>query len=87
MKTFKKDPREDVISSDKILTFFENIDVDPLDPVTLAISYHFKAETMSQYTKSEFCNGLAELKFAFYIIRSLIRKILDVKVLLKLRIA
>ena len=52
-----------MILNDGIIKFLKDIDVDLLDPVTLVLSYYFKAETMGQYTQSEFCNGMAELKF------------------------
>ncbi len=32
-----------------------------MDPVTLVISFHMKAEEMGTYKKKEFCQGLAEL--------------------------
>ena len=55
------------------MNFFEDIGVDPLDPVTLVISYNFKAKTKSHYTKSEFYNGMAQIKSISLLIKHWIR--------------
>jgi len=57
-----KEPKEEYIGMEGVQQFFNDLNVEALDPVTLVISYYFKAVTMGMYTKPEFCNGMAELK-------------------------
>jgi len=57
-----KEPKEDKIGATGIEKFFQDLGVDLMDPVTLVISYMCKAQTMGQYTKTEFATGMAELK-------------------------
>lgn len=52
---YSKGSRE--ISSDGMVAFFQDLGVDPMDPVTLVISYQMSAETMGEYTFSEFKKG------------------------------
>jgi len=40
---------------------FKDLDVDPMDAVTLVISYYFKAAKMGVYTKAEYTSGMAAL--------------------------
>jgi len=57
-----KEKTEDVIGSDGLVEFLQDIGVDPLDPTTLVFSYLCGAKAMGQYTKDEFVAGLASLK-------------------------
>ena len=41
--------------------FINDLEIEPLDPVTLVISYHFKAETMGMFKKEEFVLGMQTL--------------------------
>jgi hypothetical protein len=44
-----------------IQKFFEDLGVDPMDPVTLLVSRYMKAETMGFYTQQEFETGMKAL--------------------------
>eukprot|EP00743_Colponemidia_sp_Colp-15_P001431 GILK01001569.1.p1 GENE.GILK01001569.1~~GILK01001569.1.p1 ORF type:complete len:269 (+),score=48.58 GILK01001569.1:61-807(+) len=50
-----------IISAEGIGMFCEDLGVDPLDVVTLVISWHFKAETMGVFTRKEFLEGMTRL--------------------------
>ena len=45
------------IEIDGVQKFFEDMGVDPMDIVTLLISYHMKAQTMGEYSFDEFDCG------------------------------
>jgi len=57
-----KEPSEEKIGIDGLTKFFSDLSVDPLDPVTLVISYHFESKTMGEYTKDEFFAGMTKLR-------------------------
>jgi len=57
-----REGKEDKIGLAGVEKFFGDLGVDIMDPVTLVISYYFKAQTMGQFTKAEFCNGMLELR-------------------------
>lgn len=54
--------QEEKIDIEGITKFLSDLSVDPLDPVTLVISYHFNAKTMGEYTKDEFLGGMTKLR-------------------------
>jgi len=56
-----KDPSADVISANGIEALCDDIGISPLDPVTLAIAYHCRAERMGVFTEEEFARGMFTL--------------------------
>ena len=58
-RKYTKGERE--ITEEGVGQFFEDLGVDPLDPVTLVISYHMDAKTMGEYTKTEFRQGFQNM--------------------------
>ena len=44
-----------------ISLFIKDLKINPMDPVTLVISYYFKAETMGVFKKEEFLQGMQAL--------------------------
>lgn len=52
---------EDSIQQDGIESLCKDIGVDTLDPVTLVISYHCKAENMGVFTREEFLIGMQRM--------------------------
>jgi hypothetical protein len=65
---YSKGERE--ITEEGVGEFFSDLGVDPMDPVTLVISYHMEAKNMGEYTQTEFvtgftslgCNSISDLK-------------------------
>lgn len=49
------------MDADGINQFLEDINVDPLDPVTLVISYYMEAKNMGEYTQTEFVSGFQKM--------------------------
>merc|ERR1719456_1980795 len=49
------------IGADGVQALCEEINVDPLDPVTLVIAYYCKAEQMGVFTWEEFAGGMTRL--------------------------
>lgn len=49
------------ITEEGVGRFFSDLGVDPMDPVTLVISYHMGAKNMGEYTETEFINGFKAL--------------------------
>jgi len=56
-----KAPDEESINSDGIQALFGDIGVSVLDPVTLVVSYHCRAERMGTFTREEFLGGMQRL--------------------------
>lgn len=49
------------MEAEGVQKFFEDLGVDPMDPVTLMVSMHMKAKHMGVYEKSEFEEGFSSL--------------------------
>jgi len=49
------------MSSDGINQFLDDLELDPLDPVTLVISFYMDAKNMGEYTQTEFVRGFKKL--------------------------
>eukprot|EP01016_Furgasonia_blochmanni_P008400 TRINITY_DN133_c0_g1_i1.p2 TRINITY_DN133_c0_g1~~TRINITY_DN133_c0_g1_i1.p2 ORF type:complete len:183 (-),score=49.20 TRINITY_DN133_c0_g1_i1:180-728(-) len=47
---------------DGVEKFLGDLKLDPMDPVTLVISYHMNAAVMGTFTKEEFVNGFAKMR-------------------------
>eukprot|EP00928_Gymnodinium_smaydae_P056216 TRINITY_DN39632_c0_g1_i1.p1 TRINITY_DN39632_c0_g1~~TRINITY_DN39632_c0_g1_i1.p1 ORF type:complete len:290 (-),score=46.57 TRINITY_DN39632_c0_g1_i1:192-947(-) len=56
-----KAPEDDFINSDGIQAFCDDLGVSALDPVTLVIAYHCKADQMGIFTRQEFSRGMQAL--------------------------
>jgi len=56
-----KDKDEDAIRSEGIQDLCTDLSVSALDPVTLVISYHCRAEQMGVFTREEFIGGMQRL--------------------------
>jgi len=56
-----KAPDEDCIRSEGIEELCTDLGISTLDPVTLAMSYHCRAEQMGIFTREEFCGGMQRL--------------------------
>jgi len=56
-----KAPDEDCIRSEGIQELCTDVGISTLDPVTLAMSYHCRAEQMGIFTKEEFMGGMQKL--------------------------
>lgn len=56
-----KDANSDVILAEGILQLCEDLNVEPEDLVMLVLSWHLKAQTMGEYTRSEFEGGMERL--------------------------
>jgi len=56
-----KDAQADCISSDGIQELCADLSISALDPVTLVLSYHCRAESMGVFTRDEFCGGMQRL--------------------------
>uniref|UniRef100_A0A0G4IEG5 Defective in cullin neddylation protein n=1 Tax=Chromera velia CCMP2878 TaxID=1169474 RepID=A0A0G4IEG5_9ALVE len=56
-----KDPTEDHIGIEGIHQFCQDLGVDVEDPVTLVLSFHFKANKMGVFTREEFVGGMVQL--------------------------
>jgi len=56
-----KAPAEDAIASDGIEALCTDIGISTLDPVTLVISYHCRAEQMGVFTRDEYIGGMTRL--------------------------
>lgn len=56
---YSKGERE--ITEEGIGEFFTDLGIDPMDPVTLVISFYMQAKTMGEYTKAEFKRGFEEM--------------------------
>jgi len=56
-----KAPDEDVIKSEGIQELCTDVGIDPLDPVTLVLCYHCRAEQMGVFTREEFAGGMQRL--------------------------
>lgn len=52
---------EDAIREEGIQQLCEDLGVDTLDPVTLVLSYHCRAEQMGVFTREEFVGGMQRL--------------------------
>ena len=46
------------IEAEGVSAFFDDLGIDPMDPVTLVISFYMQAEEMGTYKQKEFCEGL-----------------------------
>lgn len=57
-----KDPSTNKIEIDGMQKFFEDLNVDPMDIVTLLISKHMKAQTMGTYSWEEFECGFKTMQ-------------------------
>lgn len=44
-----------------VTKFFGDLGIDLMDPLTLMISWQFKAKKCGYYTKDEFLNGMGKL--------------------------
>lgn len=56
-----KAPDSDAIGSEGIQELCTDLSVSTLDPVTLVLSYHCRAEQMGVFTREEFCGGMQRL--------------------------
>ncbi|CAD7704543.1 unnamed protein product [Ostreobium quekettii] len=56
-----RDPQQDVMQAEGIGNFCEDLQVDPSDAALLVLSWHMKAEVMSEFSKDEFIGGLTQL--------------------------
>lgn len=56
-----KDENNDHILAEGIIQLCEDIEVDPEDVVMLVFSWHLRAESMGEYSQTEFEGGLARL--------------------------
>lgn len=56
-----KDPSEDHIGTDGIQELCTDCGISALDPITLVLSYHCRAEQMGVFTREEFCGGMQRL--------------------------
>jgi len=56
-----KAPDEEAIRSEGIEELCQDLGVSTLDPVTLVLSYHCRAEQMGIFTREEFCGGMQRL--------------------------
>mmetsp|Transcript_54035 Transcript_54035/g.106698 ORF Transcript_54035/g.106698 Transcript_54035/m.106698 type:complete len:255 (+) Transcript_54035:123-887(+) len=56
-----KDQEADAIASDGIQELCTDLGISALDPVTLVLSYHCRAEQMGVFTRDEFCGGMQRL--------------------------
>lgn len=50
------------MTEEGIEQFFKDLNIDPMDPVTLVISYYMEAKNMGEYTLSEFTKGFTQLQ-------------------------
>jgi len=55
---------EHEITEEGVQEFFNDLDVDQMDPVTLVISYYMGAKNMGEYSKSEFKQGFQALNWS-----------------------
>lgn len=80
---YSKGERE--ITEEGIGEFFDDLGIDPMDPVTLVISFKMEAKVMGEYTKTEFrngfqamdCNSVSDLKKKIPTLRGLLKKEAD----------
>ena len=59
-----KDPdgaNGDMILADGVFRLCEDLGVDPADVAVLVLAYHFKAAAMCEFSRDEFCGGMARL--------------------------
>lgn len=56
-----KAPDEEAIQADGIQALCNDLRVDPLDPVTLALSYNCRAVAMGTFSREEFMGGMQRL--------------------------
>merc|ERR1712060_999183 len=56
-----KAPDADAINSDGIQQLCADLNISPMDPVTLVLSYHCRAEQMGVFTREEFVGGMQRL--------------------------
>lgn len=56
-----KEPEEEVVRADGIQALCNDLNVTPLDPVTLVLSYHCRAAQMGVFTREEFLGGMQRL--------------------------
>ena len=52
----------DMMLADGVSRFCDDLGVDPEDPVLLALSWHFDAATMCEFSRREFEEGMAALR-------------------------
>ena len=50
------------MTEEGIEAFFKDLNIDPMDPVTLVISYYMEAKNMGEYTSSEFVKGFSKME-------------------------
>ena len=56
-----KDANEDAILAEGIMKLCEDLEIEPEDLVMLVLSYHLDAQSMGEYTQTEFESGLESL--------------------------
>lgn len=56
-----KDPTQDAILAEGIIQLCEDVGVDPEDLVMLVLSYHLNAQSMGEFTRTEFETGMERL--------------------------
>ncbi|KXS12079.1 hypothetical protein M427DRAFT_410222 [Gonapodya prolifera JEL478] len=58
-----KDPTEDLITVDGIISFLSDLSVDPSDAVTLVIGYELRAKRQGEFTRREWVDGWERLRW------------------------
>jgi DCN1-like protein 1/2 len=56
-----KDENEDAVLAEGIMQLCEDLEVEPEDLVVLVLSYHLDAQSMGEYSQSEFESGMESL--------------------------
>lgn len=58
---YKEADKPDLMAVDGMLSFCEDLGVDPEDVITLVLSYHMQAERMMEYKREEFLAGMRSI--------------------------